>query len=254
MLSGGKRRSERRTKLIQALIKKDSRLLRVYLRSAAMTSIVCYLFMGVLVVILTTYQDPGMQTIAARTLYILASGSNFGFVATSFFAALLGGSVFTLERSDRSSEFLACLPPTRMQNLISKLTVVLGSIGAMIVVHVLTNIAAHQIVPFVPANVSMIAKDSLSSTLVLVTMIAVTVSMVGGSFAVSASVKSNGVPVLGGLLTPLLVLSLVSLIGWALDIPSEGNAFAIRYATSAFVLGILFAYIGCFWYLTRSEP
>ncbi|MDX1926466.1 MAG: hypothetical protein SFV81_08110 [Pirellulaceae bacterium] len=238
--------------MLWALIRKDARLLRIYLRSAAATTVACYLFMGVLATILTTYQDPAMQAATTRALMILAGGSNFGFSATAFFAALLAGSVFTLERSDRSAEFLACLPPTRLQNLASKLAVVLGTVGAMIVVHLLTNLVAHQIVPFVPAG--SFARNGLADALGLLIFCAVIVSMVGGAFVVSASLNSNGVPVLCGLLTPLLVLSLISLVGWALEVPSEGDAFQLRFATSSMVLGTIFAYIGCYWYLTRSEP
>ena len=195
-----------------------------------------------------------MQTGTTRTLLALAGGSNLGFMATGFFAALLAGSVFTLERSDRSSEFLACLPPTRMQNLISKLAVVFGTVGAMIAVHLATNLVAYQIVPFVPANAGIGVKNSLADALGLLTFCAVIVSMVGGAFACSGALNSNGVPILCGLLTPLLVLSLISLVGWALEIPSEGNVFQLRFATSSMVLGTTFAFIGCYWYVTRSEP
>jgi hypothetical protein len=84
--------------------------------------------------------------------------------------------------------------------------------------------------------------------------VAVIVSMMGGALAVSAWLKSNGVPILCGLLTPVFVMSFVSLIGRVLDVPSEGDAFEIRYATSSLVLGATFGYMGCYWFVTRSEP
>jgi hypothetical protein len=43
------------------------------------------------------------------------------------------------------------------------------------------------------------------------------------------------------------------MISWSLDIPFEANAYVIRYATSSLVLGVAFGYLGCYWYLTRSE-
>ncbi len=244
----------RRPILLWALIKKDARLLRIYLCSAAVTTVASYLMMGILATILSSYQDPMMQTLTSRALLTLAGGSNFGFSATTFFAALLAGSVFTLERSDRSAEFLACLPPTRMQNLISKTSVVLGAVGAMSAVHGISNLAAHQILPFAHAEASLGVKNALTDALGVLTFSAVTVSVVGGAFAMSSSLNSNGVPILSGLLTPVLVLSVVSLVGWALDIPSEGDVFQIRFATSSMVLGTTFASIGCYSYLTRSEP
>jgi hypothetical protein len=235
--------------LIRALIRKDARLLRFYLRSAFVATVACYLIMAILAVIY--YQD---EAIPARAFRIFSRGSNCGFAATAVFAALLAASVFTLERGDRSAEFLACLPPTRMQNLISKLIVVWGATAMMVAVHLLFLWAAHLLLPFVRDQGGLLTDGGLPSVLSALTSVAVIVSMVGGALAVSAWMKSNGVSILCGLLTPVFVVSFVSLIGRVLDIPSEGNAFAIRYATSAFLLGATFAYMGCHWYVTRREP
>ena len=241
----------RRPKLIRALIRKDARLLRFYLRSAIATIIACYLLAG-MVVMLSQYQDAAKQSLTSRTFFTLAVGSIYGIGITGFFAALLAGSVFTLERSDRSAEFLACLPPTRLQNLVSKLTVVLGATTAMLALPIISSAVANQMFPYV--QVAPGQGNILFGTPEWLTSVAIIVSIIGGAFAVSAWLKSNGVPILAGLLTPLLILSFVSLIGWLLDIPSEGNAFQIRYVTSSFVLGVAFAYMGCYWYLTRSDP
>lgn len=235
--------------MIWALIRKDARLLRLYLRTAFVATVACYLIMAVLAAIY--YGDEG---ITARAFRICSRGSNCGFPATAIFAALLAASVFTLERSDRSAEFLACLPPTRMQNLISKLIVVLGATAMMVAVHLLFLCASHLLLPYVRDQGGIFTESSLPSALSALTFIAVIVSMVGGALAVSAWLKSNGVPILCGLLTPVFVMSFVSLIGWAFDIPSEGDAYEIRYVTSSLFLGVTFGYTGCYWYVTRSEP
>jgi len=205
-----------------------------------------------MVVMTSQYQDAAKQSLTSRTFFTLAVGSIYGIGITGFFAALLAGSIFTLERSDRSAEFLACLPPTRMQNLVSKITVVLGATTAMLAVHIIASSVANQIFPYVQVPPGQ--GNILFGTLEWLTSVAIIVSIIGGALAVSAWLKSNGVPILAGLLTPLLILSFVSLIGWLLDIPSEGNTFQIRYATSSFVLGVAFVYMGCYWYLTRSDP
>jgi len=62
-----------------------------------------------------------------KTLFssILAGGSLFGILlVVPIFSSLLPASVLTLERSDRSSQFPACLPPTRLQIYLSKLIVI----------------------------------------------------------------------------------------------------------------------------------
>lgn len=240
--------------MIWALIRKDARLLRVYLRSAIFATVACYLVSVIMVVIMAYYEDGNAQSGANRALLICKGGSTCGFPATYFFAALLAGSVFTLERSDRSSEFLACLPPTRMQNLVSKLIVVFGSTVMMIAVHLLFGCVAHLFLPFVRGQSPQVSVESLASALSALNFVAIIVSVAGGALAVSAWMKSNGVPILCGLLMPALVASIVALISWALDIPSEGDAFIVRFATSSIVLGIGFGYVGCYWYLTRSEP
>lgn len=245
-------RRVRRPKLIRALIRKDARLLRFYLRSAIATIIACYLVCAGMVVMLSQYQDAAKQSLTSRTFLTLAVGSIYGIGTTGFFAAILAGSVFTLERCDRSAEFLACLPTTRMQNLVSKMTVVLVATTAMLAVHIIASSVANQIFPYV--QVAPGQGDIRLGTLEWLTTVAIIVSIIGGALAVSAWLKSNGVPILAGLLTPLLILSFVLLIGWSLNIPSEGNTFQIRYVTSSFVLGGAFAYIGCYWYLTRSDP
>ena len=235
--------------MIRALIKKDARLLRLYLRAAFVATVACYLIMAVLAVIY--YQDEG---ITARAFLIFSRGSNCGFPATAVCAALLAGSVLTLERGDRSAEFLACLPPTRMQNLASKLIVVLGAAAMMVTVHLSFVWAAHLLLPFVRDQGGILAERSSPSALSALTFVAVIVSMMGGALAVSAWLKSNGVPILCGLLTPVFVASFVSMIGWTFDIPSEGDAYEIRYATSSLLLGVTFGYIGCYCYVTRREP
>jgi hypothetical protein len=239
--------------MIRALIRKDARLLRVYLRFAFAATVGCYLIMAVLAVIFTNFQEKQAQTVTYRAMLICAGGSNGGFGITYFFAALLAGSVFTLERSDRSAEFLDCLPPTRMQNLASKLTVVLGATAAMLMVHLASAWATNLLLPFVRGDRGIFTADRLPSVLHSLNFVAVTVSVVGGALAVSAWLKSNGVPILCGLLTPALVASILSLISWALDVPSEADSFVVRFATSSLVLGVAFGYLGCNWYLTRSE-
>lgn len=239
--------------MIWALIRKDARLLRVYLRFAIAATVGCYLIMAILAVIITNFQEKETQTVSHHAMLIFTGGSNGGFGVTYFFAALLAGSVFTLKHSDRSAEFLECLPPTRMQNLASKLTVVLGATAAMVIVHLSSAWAANLLLPFVREESGIFTADRLPSVLHSLNFVTVIVSVVGGALAVSAWLKSNGVPILCGLLMPALVASILSLISWALEVPSEADTFVVRFATSSLVLGVAFGYLGCYWYLTRSE-
>ena len=122
--------------MIQTLIRKDLGLLKQYVVGAIAVTIVCYMATAIGVVWLTDYQDESMQSLPVRIFLILRGGHNLGFCATALLSVMLAGSIFTLERADRSAEFLACLPPRRYQHLISKFAVLFGTTAFMVIVHV----------------------------------------------------------------------------------------------------------------------
>lgn len=235
--------------MFRALLRKDARLLRVYLRiSIVITSLLYPLAFACVYWFTGSYLEEETQTLAARSLVTLAGGSNMGFMLTGLFAAIIGGSTIALERSDRSSEFLACLPPSRWQNLASKVVVLFAAVGSMILLHNIAAFGAWQLVPYTP---SLNMKFSLVANLVVNSVI---LCVVGFSFAGSSLMKSNGGPALLGLFSPLLCLAIVTGLGKLLDIPSEGNAFAMRYAMTCLALACTTFLCGCSWYLNRSEP
>ena len=237
--------------MLRALLRKDARLLRVYLRISIATTLLLYPMSFALVCWFTGYYlDEARQTLAARTLVTLSGASNSGLVLTYLFAAILAGSTFALERSDRSSEFLACLPPTRWQNLTSKITVILTAIGSMIFLHNFASWIANQLVPYA-RSLAPALEGSLTTNFVMSSGI---VCVTGIALAGSSLMKSNGGPSMLGLFSPLLSLAIVSVLGSLLEIPSEGNAFAMRYALTCLALGCASFLCGCFWYLNRSEP
>ncbi len=108
----------------------------------------------------------------------------------------------------------------------------------MIFFHLTAYGLAAQLEPFVRQQGILMLEHPLPDALSLVTFVSIVTAMTGGALAVSAWVKSNGVPILCGLLTPLLIVSLMNVLAWLLEIPSWGDAFRIRIATSMFVLGI----------------
>lgn len=235
--------------MFRALLRKDVRLLRVYLRISFATTLLLYpLGFGIVCWFTGYYLDEASQTLAARSLVALAGASNMGLVLTYLFAAIIAGSTFALERSDRSSEFLACLPPSRWQNLSSKIVILFVVIGGMILLHNFAAWCAWQLVPYAR---SLDFKFSLIANLVMTSGI---LCIAGFAFAGSSLMNSNGGPALLGLFSPLLSLAVVIGLGQLLDIPSEGNAFAMRYAMTCLALGCTTFLCGCFWYLNRSEP
>jgi hypothetical protein len=76
---------------------------------------------------------------------LLPAASFFSLVLSQLTLAVLAGNSIASERADRSAEFLACLPPSRMQILASKFLLALLAAGAIWAV----NLAVTELV--VPA-------------------------------------------------------------------------------------------------------
>jgi ABC-type transport system involved in multi-copper enzyme maturation permease subunit len=103
------------------------RLLRIYLLSFIAAIFICFAVSAVSNLMLAWAGDELELVEDTKTLFssILAGGSLFGILlVVPIFSSLLPASVLTLERSDRSSQFPACLPPTRLQIYLSKLIVI----------------------------------------------------------------------------------------------------------------------------------
>lgn len=235
--------------MFRALLYKDYRLLQFYIRISILTSIFLYpVCFGLVYWFSETYLEEDRKKLASQVLTTLVASSIHGLILSCLFAAIIAASAIALERSDRSAEFLACLPPTRRQNLLSKLLLILSVVGGMLVLHNAATWGAWQLTAYARVPTLQI---NFYLNLVLTCVI---VCMTGFSFAGTSVMKSNGGPALLGLLSPLLSLFIVVGIGKLLDIPSEGDMFAIRYAITCATLGVTMLLCGSIWYLNRSEP
>ena len=219
--------------MIGALIRKDLHLLRLYLRSLVGALLAC--FVAAAIAIYFDAREAGLSFAGSRIVIsaILAGGSILGLIVVSIFSALLSGSVITLERSDRSSQFLACLPPKRFQNYLSKLIVVASTVLLALGICLLAWFLAYQLnrsgetplgsselpnqfkyqtpIPFVASSFLRFANAWSDAT--VYTLFALLASIVGGSLLVSLGSRSNAIPAFGGLLTPIaLYLAMTSIL------------------------------------------
>ncbi len=235
--------------MFSAILYKDYRLLRVYLRMSALTSILIYpVIFGFVYWFTESYLESEQQKFAFQLCLTLIWTSMNGLVLTCLFASIVAASSIALERSDRSAEFLACLPPTRWQNLMSKLLLVVTIVGGMLALHNTTTFGAWIMTAYARTG------DFKVQPMANLMITCVIVCMTGFSFAGSSLMKSNGGPAVLGLLSPLLSFSIVVAIAKLLDIPSEGDTFAILYSISCATLGVTMLLCGSLWYLNRSEP
>lgn len=235
--------------MFRAILVKDFLLLRTYLRISWITSLVLYpIGFGIVYWYTESFLDEAQKQLPSQLLTTFAGASVYGLILSCLFSAITAASTIALERSDRSCEFLACMPPTRLQNLMSKQLVLLGSVGGMLVLHNVAAFFAWNLTAYARASgpeINFVGNLSISCVILCIT---------GFAFAGSSLMKSNGGPALLGLLSPLLSLSIVMGLGKLMDLPSEGNMFAIRYSATCFLLGGAMLACGSLWYLNRTEP
>ena len=246
--------------MIWTLIRKDLSLLRLYLRSLVGALIAC--FVAAAILIFWDVRDAGQSFADSRFMIasILAGGSLPGLIVVTIFSALLSGSIITLERSDRSSQFLACLPPTRLQSYLSKLVVVASAVLLSLGICLLAWFIAYQLnhsgemslgsselskkfnetnhLPILTAGLLRFANAWSDATLYkLFPLFAVLASTTGASLLASWGSRFNAVPAIFGLLTPIfLYVAIVAPVG-QLKLMSFEEAFKLFcFVTAGFGL------------------
>jgi hypothetical protein len=261
--------------MIWALIRKDLSLLRLYLRSLVGVLIAC--FVAAAILIFWDVRDAGQSFADSRFMIasILAGGSLPGLIVVTIFSASLSGSIITLERSDRSSQFLACLPPTRLQNYLSKLVVVTSAVLLSLGICLLAWFIAYQLnhsgemslgsselskkfnetnhLPIFTAGLLRFADLWSDATLYnLFPLFAVLASTTGASLLASWGSRFNAVPAIFGFLTPIvLYVAIMSPIG-LLKLMSFEEAFKLfSFVTAGFGLCCIVA-SGCIYRVQRE--
>jgi len=244
--------------MIWALIRKDLSLLRVYLLALVGAIAVCFLGAAISIFWTAREVDELFRNYGMMVAAILAPGSLLGIFVVVIFSPLLSGSVLTLERSDRSSQFLACLPPTRLQSYLSKLIVVASTVLFSLGICLLAWFVAYRLLhqqaeaPFL-TNLRSKQLDADSPLFLLkiylgiagaweaVSLVyrypffSILVSMIGGSLIASLWAKSNAVATLCGVLPPIVIgvaIARVAMV-WNIELPEQGwfNVFSIVAAS-----------------------
>jgi hypothetical protein len=239
--------------MMGALIRKDLSLLRLYLRGLVGALIACFTVAAIAIYV--DAREAVQSFVDSRTVIasILAGGSLLGLIVVSIFSALLSGSIITLERSDRSSQFLACLPPMRFQNYLSKLIVVASTVLLSLGICLLAWFVAYQLnhsgetplgsselpkklkeiqSPALFVRVFLRFADSWSDATVY-PLFALLASIVGGSLLTSLGSRSNAIPALGGILTPIMLWLAFLSTTWLLNFRWSQEAFNLFFLVAA---------------------
>ena len=175
---------------------------------------------------------------------MLVSYGTVAMYLTMCFAGLFGGYAIACERGDRSANFLACLPPTKLQILASKLTVSAGATAALWGWVLLTV----YIIP--PALGSQSATAGEFGTGWGAASICVLTFGVG--WMASAMLEKTTLPILAALLSPVAVTIGLVLVGTVFRIPlvrvtEWSNLVSVATGLSTFIAGT-------WYYCQRVEP
>jgi ABC-type transport system involved in multi-copper enzyme maturation permease subunit len=190
---------------------------------------------------------PAGGSMAAWCLGLLIAAA-YSAAISQLTMALLGGNAIACERADRSAEFLAYLPVSRARILAGKLAVVLlagASIwGPNLLVVWLTSAGLGDLVEksYFIRLVWSVAAGTAATGLVFFCV----------GWFLSSMLESPTFAVCGGLLTPVLILTVIQLVRWVLETPEE--VAKPWYLGTCLVLAPVCFVAGTWYYLRRVEP
>jgi ABC-type transport system involved in multi-copper enzyme maturation permease subunit len=117
---------QRNIHIIRALLAKDWRFFRLPMLALLITGAGCYALVSASML----FMQPGESSPQA-----ISSGAGIAIALTAMIASAFGGMAIAGERADRTSDFMALLPVTRFQMLLSKWLVSLMLLGGSAMFH-----------------------------------------------------------------------------------------------------------------------
>ncbi len=231
--------------MLTALVRKDLRLCRLPIIAGVLLLAAPFLMSAIMVMNMPLWEE---ATAASAWAVLIATGCHFSAACSQATLAMLSGSLIAVERADRSAEFLAYLPPSRLEVLGGKL-IVLGS-GVCVIWGV--NLCLDVVAGWLAGDIQ--AAHLLTDNLVgFPQLAAVGMVAIGGGWCASACLDNTGPPVAVAFMSPLVVLGLVQLCRYLTGWP-DALDFARVYFTSCAVAGIGAFLFGSVYYLRRVEP
>ncbi len=225
--------------MLRALLWKDLRVQRVGLFAAFSVIVVPYGYAAY------QYLSDGAAVVpwTAELRASLDHAGRISLMASLLVVAMLAGGAFAAERSDRSHEFLALLPPTRFTILGSKALVVTVTTGVLWLLN-----------PYVIMRIASIF--TVDSTLpaasgdpTLRTVSAMALSVLGTGWLGSILVANPASSLLIGLLSPFF--SLLFAYGIC-DAPNDEDGFYFTFVCGCLILGVSCLIAGTVCYLRRE--
>jgi ABC-type transport system involved in multi-copper enzyme maturation permease subunit len=187
-------------------------------------------------------------TRASAWAVLLATSGYFSLMCSQASLALLSGHVIAAERGDRSAEFLAYLPPSRWQVLLSKAVVLFGATALVWGLNMGASLGADYLVHGTDAA-RMLTGDMTS----LPRLAAIGVLAIGAGWCASSVLENSGPAVAFALVAPIVTFGGFQLTRYLANWPDE-LSFANVYFTACWPIAIGLFAAGTAYYLHRVEP
>lgn len=185
---------------------------------------------------------------ASALAVLLGTSSYFSIMCSQAALAMLSGHVIAAERGDRSAEFLAYLPPTRAQVLLSKAAVLLGAGAVVWGVNLGLRLLANYLADGTDAARSLTGDMTSLGHLAALGALAV-----GGGWCASAMLENSGPAVALALVAPVTLFGVLEFTYYVFGWPDD-HSFARIYFAGCWLAGIALFAGGSTYYLRRIEP
>jgi ABC-type transport system involved in multi-copper enzyme maturation permease subunit len=222
------------------LIRKDLRICRLPILVGVMMAIGVFALMSTM----DGFSDVWRGGSIAIWSVMLKTGSSVSIITSVIALTMLAGTIFAVERADRSSEFLAYLPPSRAQVLLSK-AIVLGSWSALALC-----LGGGGIV-----LADWLSDNSAHSTLQIrmQDVIPIALASIGVGWCASACFENTGPSVGLGFAAPIVVSAGLLLASYLFGIPDD-ESFRTTYSVCCTATGLACLVGGSVYFIRRVEP
>jgi len=232
--------------MLKALLWKDLRVNRLPLLMCATLFIAPYILAAAAVMQVPLWQE---ASTSSGWAVVLATGAYFSIMCSQASLAMLSGHLIAVERSDRSAEFIAYLPPTRLQLLSSKLMVLATAVAVVWG----GNFAVQKFADLLAFDLEGGARALTAEMASLGTLAAIGTLAIGAGWCATCMLSGTGTAVAFAMCAPMVLVGVLLALGFSAGWPDQFS-FGAVYVRACWVMAILFFVIGSAHYLRRIEP
>jgi ABC-type transport system involved in multi-copper enzyme maturation permease subunit len=184
----------------------------------------------------------------ANIVELFFGASVYGLALSQLTLALLGGNAMAGERADRSAEYVAYLPVSRLSRLICKLG--LAAVTALVIWGVS--------LPVLAVLRSILPRNYVDEEMLFLAFVAITgLVFFCVSWFISSLQSSPTFAICGGLVTPLVIVMIWQAVAWLSEMrqgPEFDQIIGIGYTVTCLLVAVICFSVGTWYYLRRIEP